>query len=352
MGSKYKSKQRASNRILRRDKMQNYIYENLWTQNLEDAIEASTTKPLIVEMFYKYGLKVYDMSDQQIYSKRTKEISTVTNFYMTVDGSPTCSVASRELKDFNGDTKIEYICFSPNYNKERAVDEYDRHTVSSVRLSNLIKTIDKNKLTGHDTVDLFKISGLMDNFRGMWQREMGNLRTKELDKLDHKHLETMIAYMAGEVDRKDINEETISYSKVCLDKCKAVDENNNRITGELDNIFYNPFYMLGVDKGSGLMIGKVRCAIPTKADKTFYGINVEEVEPFKRVASIDDYEDKDKLLPVLTMFKIINEQNSSPCKHGVPTQRDAVNMDLNIATYYRGRDSYFDGAWLLIPNIE
>ena len=192
----------------------------------------------------------------------------------------------------------------------------------------------------------------MDNFRSMWQREMGNLRTKEFDKLDHKHLETMIAYMAGAVDRKDINEETISYSKVYLDKCKEVDENNNRITGELDNIFYNPFYMLGVDKGSGLMIGKVRGIRPTKTDKTFLSISLEEVEPFKRVASIDDYEDKDKLLPILTMFKIINEGNNNPCKHGVPTQRDAVYMDLNIATYYRTRDSYFDGAWLLIPNIE
>ena len=38
--------------------MKNYIYDRMWSQELEDAIEQDKVKPLIMELYYKYGMKV------------------------------------------------------------------------------------------------------------------------------------------------------------------------------------------------------------------------------------------------------------------------------------------------------
>lgn len=333
--------------------MKNYIYENLWTQQLEDLIESSLTKPLIIEMYYKYGLKVYDMKLHSIWNKRLHRHDETREFFMTLNGMCSCSVHTREGKD----NKTEYVCYSPFYSKDRAHDDMDRHSIFSVKLSNVIKMIDKNKAIRLDSTEIVQHHDIVGSIQSMWVRDLGvGKERKRIDILDAHHIQKLLAYTLNEIERKDIDEETLSLSKVCLDKWRDVDKNNEMVNTTIRSIFCKDFYLLGVDEGEGLMIGKVVAGVGEGNDtlKTeSSNIALNEVEPFQRVRSIEDYEYKDDIIPALTMLKLTLEPTRNELiKHGIPYNLDRVFPDLNVATYYKSRGNYYAGAWLLIPTTN
>ena len=124
--------------------MKRYIYQGTWSQELEDAVETSISKPIVEEMFYKFGLTVYAKSNRKDDS-----------FLMTMEGLPYCEVyAEKVLNIKTGEECISYAYYSDHYAKERGQDSEDKRTLRSVKLSKLISTIEKNKALMPDHTNL------------------------------------------------------------------------------------------------------------------------------------------------------------------------------------------------------
>jgi hypothetical protein len=339
---------------IKEKQMKNYIYENLWTQKLENEIESSLTKPLIIEMYYKYGLKVYDTKLHSVWNKRIHKSEDIREFFMTLNGVGCCSVYTREGKD----KKLEYVCYSPNYSKNRAYDDMDRGSIYSVKLSNVIKMIDKHKAIRFDSTEIIQHQDIIGSFKHLWERSLSvEKERKRLDMLDTRHIQKLIAYTLNRIEKKDIDEETLRLSKVCLDNWTEIDKNNETVNNIIRSTFCKDFYLVGVDEGEGLIIGK----LVAEADEGYSSLkldlsrNIElnEIEPFQRVKSIEDYEYKNDIIPVLTMLKLTLESSrNETIKHGVPCNLDKAFLDLNVASYYKARGSYYMGAWLLIPTTN
>ena len=127
--------------------MKNQIYQNCYSQELENLIASSPVLPLINELFYKYGLKVFQATSIKDFYKheyRTRIEETPlhdTGFYMTLDGLPYCLA----YVESNDDGELTYCFKTMNYIKERGRDDDDKRTLRSKKISSLIKSIDTKK---------------------------------------------------------------------------------------------------------------------------------------------------------------------------------------------------------------
>jgi hypothetical protein len=103
-------------------------------------------------------------------------------------------------------------------------------------------------------------------------------------------------------------------------------------------LFYNPFYMVGVDEFGDYLIGKFKL-IPVSAEEHQY----ETVEPFKRYST---YEGVPELIPVMTMIKVAYEDKAGR-KAGVIPVMDTYDEGLDTVFFYTTTPTHYDHAWMI-----
>lgn len=315
--------------------MKNYMYEPMWSQEIEDMIESgdlTEVKPLVEEMFYKYGLQVYDID---ILKRKV---------YMTLDGLPYCDVSA----ETNNDGGITYLYRSDYYAKERGRDFDDRHTFYSNKLSSLMKALEKKGAVATSTEDALNYNLIGATIR---QLEQGIKNTsKSAWDMDAGHMHEMLKVYFGEIDKSDISEESIKHCKVILDTYNKADDNKRHRQERIDSFVANGLYVIGKDYGSGYIMGKISMS----KDKDNRTITVIE-EPFHRVKSISESTLFSNLSGVIPLIKVYFEQRKGSYSFMgdesdvmIPVT-DHYFEDLDVCTTYKTSLSRYVQIWLMIP---
>ena len=283
--------------------MRNYIYDNSWTQEIEDLIEVDKAKPLIMEMFYKHGLRAYDVISTKgvTYDKDDEMIEVFQHKYMmTLDGLPYCQVYVEELRD----NKIQYCFYSPFFEKERGRDRDDKRTVRASKISGLMRMLEKYKCVQDDPLEVFgkgtfhyavssTVSELTKGARG----NRSSLHSTE-------QFEILNAYMTGNKLPTDKHEK---YKKV-FDIWHEEVETERHAVAKAQSLYGNEFYVIAESKAKGICIGKAK--ITFKSYDSIMDTNVEITDGFQRVTSLDELTDIDDVKSFMTMYKVYMESQT------------------------------------------
>lgn len=308
--------------------MKNYIYDNAWTQELEDLIEADLAKPLIMEMFYKHGLRAYDVTPIKTYefNEETESSETKLNYkyMMTLDGLPYCQVYAVKV----GKDKLQYCYYSPYFEKERGADRDDKRTVRASKISGLMRMLEKYKCVKDDPLDIigkdtitYAVSSTVNELMREVKNNSRHFGVKE-------QYAVLNAYMTGNKLPTDKHEEI----KKLFDIWHKEVETERHANEKVKSLYGNEFYILAESKSAGICIGKAK--INFKTDEVLMDREVEVTDGFQRVASLDELNDIDDLRPLLTMYKVYIEGHpdlSRRVREGkVITSMNAYLPDLEI----------------------
>ena len=285
--------------------MKNYIYDNMWTQELEDMIENDKAKPLIMEMFYKHGFRVYDAKAytdwNQTYAELKEEDYTqerrTNKFMLTLDGLPYCQVYVDEVAQ----GKIEYCFYSPYFEKERGKDSIDKKTIRSAKISGLMRMLEKYNCV-QDSPEKIITSDNMHYIPSAVASHLirnSGLPSKPIHSQSQQY-EVLEAYMTG----KQLTVEKEDELKKLFDIWAKEVETERHAVSKVQLMFGNEFYLVVETGSDGICYGKLKFNFDKDSVR---GANYEVTDSFQRVKSMDDVDDE--LKSALTMYKIWSESN-------------------------------------------
>lgn len=300
--------------------MKNYIYDAMWSQELEDLVENDKAKPLIMEMYYKYGLKVYDAltirrgmiewteGDNEI----TDNQKSTHKFMMTLDGLPYCQVYVDELVA----GKPEFCFYSVYYEKERGKTRDDKRTVRSAKISGLMRMIDKykcvidgaEKIIGSDVLNSVSHSVVTEHIKGR------RLMSYDRPKFDNAQFLDILGCV---VTGKKPTVEAMEFYKKAFDILDKEAQDVRQAEEEIKSIIGGEMYVLAEDIHNGICIGKAKLNLVGD----FRVAGLEVTDGFQRLPSLEDYPEYDLLKPTLLMYKIMTEQQM---------QKDGFRLDQNM----------------------
>lgn len=311
--------------------MANYIYEPMQSPELEAAIEQRPAlKKLVMEMFYKYGLRVmhYEFKFGAV---------------MTTDGMPYCAVRT----DIN-DGECEYRYYS-KHQKKRGSNDVDRRTYRSVKLSSLMKTLDKEEAVNTEWADVFCPYNILW-FKEYIQKsiESGGSTTHGLTN------DTVYRLLGAYFDGRLMSEDIKIKCKEELDRLdQAVDIGRQRAKLGYDAVT-NPFIVIGAnDHLDGYMLCRMRVKpeVEGKLPEYMEASHIEIIEPWRRVRNLEDCEFYGEIAAPLTMLKVRMETTEQRVCKGLPVMDGA--HPTGAASYYSDWiDRIFGATWLMIPSVD
>ena len=302
--------------------IEKYFVEGFGSEELYEGLKASKIFPLVRELQFTYGLKIFDKRGE-------------TEGYMM--SHPNGFAVSYVWYD--GDT-TQYNYRSPWYRKQRGSSTQDRETVSSVKISSLMATLKRMEAvpTAEKTTHGY-VRRLTDAVSRL-RRDLGS-HSKE-HGLNGDEVHALLLTALG----KSPNSEWVHVDQIkcqiILDKFEEADNIKKTKIEESNRFFTNPFYMIGVDANNHYLVGKFKL---TKVSSDQSEMKYETVEPFKRYAR---YEQLAEFIPVMTMTKLAYE-NSNHNKQGFIPIMDGYDPNLDAVFMYHSRPSQFDHAWMVTP---
>ena len=332
--------------------MKNYIYDAMWSQDLEDAIEADKAKPLIMEMYYKYGFKAYAMSSHgYVVEEFDQDTNTwgsthksVNKYMMTLDGLPYCQVYVDDMSP----KKTDYCFYSPYFEKERGRDRQDKRTIRSAKISGLMRMLDKYKCVV-DTPE--RVLGA-DALHYIYSVTYQNLSraARHSDKPQHpsrQQYEVLEAYMTGKKLPTEKNEEL----KKLFDIWSKEVETERHALDKVKTMFGNEFYIIAEScQGEGLCIGKGKFNF---IHNEMRNVPFEITDSFQRIKSIDEVDDS--LKTMLTMYKVweeINTPSHYKVKDKILSHDTGYIKDLDMVITHSNHARDFFGMNVLIIPME
>lgn len=336
--------------------MKNYIYDAMWSQELEDLVENDKAKPLIMEMYYKYGLKVYgvtstsrlvgEVDEQGFVHEKTRQTH---KFMMTLDGLPYCQVYVDEAG-----AKSEYCFFSVYYEKERGKTRDDKRTIRSARISGLLRMLDKYKCVVDGVDKIICTDTLNSVTHGVYSEHIKGRKLMSYDRPKFDNAQFLDILGCVVTGRKPTVEAMEHYKKVfdILDK-EAQDV--RQAEDIIKSIVGGEMYVIAEDHHEGICVGKIKLNLA----EGFRVGGFEVTDGFQRLPSLEDYPEYDLLKPTLLMYKIKYEQDMQKEGYTIETHRLIQRMqgyipDLDIvttATPYNNSNS-FSVRYMFIPVNE
>ncbi len=375
-----------------------YIEEVMWTPELEKSLSESKVLPMVRDICHSYDLKV---SQRRLVKYKKYDGGTVYSYKLSVfplddrqndnkycpyedEDKPNDQTIKSEFEswqDFEGfvlahkgvdvalvciDNHNQY-CFHANYEiKERGNSDWDRRTIRSQKLSQVLRSLKRKKYVpiranwNDDTGSYDNGSPTFIFNNRINTRDMCYKYTAEITRTgEHKTLSDLTQDYERQVhdltsDRKDY----LSDILLCLFKDKTaiphdisehytkqlkeidkyrddINEGYQQVKQEMDN----GFIAIGVSNNVGYLVGEVSQNPEARyVDKTGnhkYGIDFREVklESIQRVRQLDDLPFYDSLKPTLAMLKLKLEDWSN--KFDKEVYRD----------YYKSYISYGDSRW-------
>lgn len=307
-----------------------FFYEGYQDEEAYGVLKSSPVFPLVRELEFKYGLKVL----------RRTQLNTgwgVDTAWQMVhkNGIAVCKVFTTQQGGKNGD-QLEYCYRSPFYVKERGDSRQDKETIRSIKISSLMAT-----LTRQDVVPLAgdMVGKKLKNTReamSTMKRALGN-SNKQVELVANE-VHALLLMALGKSPNSDWVKIDQNKCIETLDKYEEADRLAKVKAEESGRLFYNPFYMVGVDEFGDYLIGKFKLN-PVSAEEHQY----ETVEPFKRYST---YEAVPELIPVMTMIKVAYEDKQVR-KAGIIPVTDAYDEGLDTVFFYNTTPTHYDHAWMI-----
>lgn len=297
----------------------------------ETMLESDPVFPLVRELSFKYGLKVFNIHQDNCDR----------NFYMSfANGFPVCKVWA--YKDSSG---VKYCYRSPHYQKERGRDSADRETLHSLKLSTLMGTIKKNKVIPTMESATMQVKRMWDTAIGQRLGTLGN---------DSKDTYGVTPEMAHALMRSYLGESpsTPNYildrdiCKKLLDKYERADKIKEEKQELVKSAYHNPFYVVGADSNHDLLVAKVKRVLVDEPNSNRKTVDFEFVQDFKRVKNLEEFPE---VLPITVMFKASTEGNFREVFGGFIPRTDCYYSDLEVSTISHTYPTPFHFAWMLIP---
>ena len=345
--------------------IKNCIETGLYTKELGEQMKGTTIYPLIQELHLTYGLKVssrytiswydYDDTYQYRYAKNDTEEDTNHNiedcFMMSCRGIPVALVywdTPNNKYAFHYKTSI----------KDRGKTAWDRRTITSVKISQIIKTIAKKEINFANVGD-FVLDGtaMKGHFEvdGKPIREMNEDYDKHLKTLSggyqaHKPTLALVESLYG--DKKPIPHEHDTYFKDFVDKSKKLCETYKSAKEIVDSEMKNGFYAFGINKNTNsVIVGNYEVdTIHTTSNREYY--NLEDTDVIKSIEDFKSYED---IKPILTMLKVTLEDQDKYVHREYWLDDNYVRWQEDLGVLYK-TSTYSEGSfnnpfsihWLLI----
>jgi hypothetical protein len=317
--------------------MKRYIYEACWTQELEDEIKSTpNTKSLIEEMYYRFGLKVYE---------KAKGLGATKSFLMTLDGLPYCEVFTEMSWNAKKEAdELTYCYYSQYYSKARGKDENDKHTLRSTKLSKLMTTLEKNNAIMPDHTHLLTTDLLTDTMMAVKRKDIKTYKSM-YDLEDTSKLQLLLEHAVNKVP---LEGETLKGFQVILDKWIKTDHDDKQAKDKMMSMFGNEFYVIAETQEAGYAIASAKVTEFNNKESKY-----ELIKPFQRVMSLDDYEHIDDIRAVLTMYKLFLEGQDKHRFHALSPLTREYYEDINVFTTYQQypAGSSYIPLWTLIPTI-
>ena len=313
--------------------MKPYIYTPSWTQDLEDAIDSHPARVMAEELFFRFGLRAIAVAPSN--SEQVTEGNT--SIFMTLDGLPYCEVYITHVPKYkNGgmETELRYCFYSQYYRKDRGSSQMDRRTLYSTKLSSLMKTLETKDVIPGGITERILTNYTVDDVAGTIRNTYGRTSSKYSGSVGTDLIQALLELS---IDKKPLTDTQLYESKLILDKWKQSDENQSKLSEQLNGLLGKETYVIG-ESQLGTTIGSI---MVTKFEEDRVR-EFEVVKPFIGIKSLDDCEYADELRPVMTMYKLHLEQLEQANTHE-PKYNTALSYasreyykDLGIITTYDG----------------
>ena len=345
--------------------MDKYIYEryidnNMHTAELEQSLSDSKVFPLVKDLCYKYDLRVSQrlMLTKYRYDNKWERGFAETKDYDKFNDINFDSTQDEQLKKdnkagYSDDITLLYneafvldyqgvpqavvyfddddFCFQANYHiKDRGKDTWDRHTITSNKVSQILKTLRRKKwkpLSSRDTYQAMRL-----NTRDMIKdfRVEGVSLSKAIS--EHQSAITDLTYnnkdkLSEILDNLYGNKNSISHStnEHYAKKFKGIENLNTRVHSTLKEVkaeLDNKFTAIGITHSGGWIVGEVYehqgdYKIPNGED-ILYAVNNDNrdfedydkefgqliIHKTQMVRNLEQLDFFDSLKPTLTMLKV------------------------------------------------
>jgi len=301
----------------------------------ESVITNDNAFPLVREIAFKYGLKVFRTRTKEQYGYAHVE------FVMSFsNGVPVCKVWAE--KDSSG---VLYHYRSPYYQKERGRDSADRETLRSLKLSTLMGSLKKNKVVPTLDNALNHVKELWDNAIYIHSSSFGK-DNKDMYDVTPDMVHALVRLYLGESPSTPNYILDRDICKKLLDKYNSVDKIRAEKEQAIEEAYGNPFYVIGADGAQSLMVAKIKRVLNKDTNPQGKEFGYEFVEDFKRVSSLEEYPE---LLSVSTMFKASTEGRFDNVYGGFIPRANQYHPELNVSTVCRILPDDFHHTWMLIP---
>ena len=339
-----------------------------YTTQLGNVLKDSEVYPLIQELNHAYGFKVCDevrirpsMWDKKLnYSFRNIEETddVVSGYLLSINGLPRAYV----FYDKNG---YNMVC---DYQiKDRGRDTWERHTITSKKISQIIKTLVKKKYVatiddvgrGHINLSHLKSAYIVDGKSiRVWESDLSN-HAYELQRHGNTHyIESLIRLHYG--DKAPVSHETNQFFTEYVDKYNKLLHYKQSADEEVMSEFQRGYTCIGISmhqKHSPYYIGELDMVYSN--DRDSHDGKAFVLKNTRCVSLIEDLPFHDKIISLLTMLKLRNEdltQTNTILRDYWRKSHDYWDEDLGIAFYNYDSNtisaSPFDIYWLLLPIRE
>lgn len=339
--------------------MKTYMYENTYTQELENAVESDKAKPVIEEMFHRYGLKVmatkpYATIMKEKYWWNQREDVVYPNIYiMTLDGIGSCGVYATR----HNDTDVYGVVFDYDVKDRYSNTTFggDRSCLTSNKISTLMKNIETRKAIYSNSIDSNSLFQCVINT--IESKVKGGSGYKG-NRLDGDSFHSLLESYVKGIPLAQLDVDLKNEIEKCLTEYRNIDNNRNTFKEALDRFFNNELYMVGSDKNDGYVIGKIKPIIRSDLsnfNRSRVDTDYEVLESFRRIADLNEYENKDAILPVMTMLKLSLEgkERSVTFRNTFFTDTSQVSQyygeDLNAGIFSDRNITSFNCQWIIIP---
>jgi len=304
--------------------VQRYFLDGFGSEEEMETLKSENVFPLIREIEFKFGLKVLRKSGMTgTYQLCNKNGLAIAKVWTSMD-----------------DGKMEYCYRSPYYSKARGNTEADKQTLRSVKLSSLVATLSKHKVIPDlQTMADKKLANTKNAIEYM-KNALGESR--KISSLTNNEVHALLIHFFNENPQSHGLPVDVNKCKNVLDQYNEADRIRDEKRKEVDRIFMNPYYMIGVDELHHFIIGKFKIV---KKDESLGKYAYETVEPFKRYPNIEAYPE---LIPLMTMVKLAYESYDGG-KHGIFPLQDKYDSNLDMTFSYNTRPTHYDCLWMITP---
>jgi hypothetical protein len=296
-----------------------FFIEHFRDEAMYQELYNSPLFPLVRELQFKFGLKVIRNVAGAWLLGHSNGIAVGKVFLKTIDDKPT-------------------YCFrSPFYSKERGNSREDKETIRSGKISSLVATLSRCKIIPAATDMETRKAKQVGTAQEILKKSLGESR--KTGELTTDEIHALLLMALGRNPNSEWVKVDQNKCQSVLDKYEEADRVRKTKVEEADRMFFNPYWMIGVDEFGDYLIGKYKL---TKSVDGVVGCHA--MQSFSRYRS---YEQVPELIPLMTMVKVAYENHGRNC--GVLPTTDAYDASLDSVFFYNTSPTHYDHVWMVTP---